>query len=192
MTEKPPKDLNPPSSSDPGPPISGADPWPLFPETEVSVPAPSGVPPASVGFFRRSMAFFMDLVLVAWITGGFTVIGLWGREVALGGGLSGILWADLDQWGSFHTASRILVFLAYFTFFSSCGGQTPGKMVYRFRVVMKNGEELPWVKSLIRTLAYSLGFLSLGLGFLAAAVLPSGRALHDFISGTRVEKNPSN
>ncbi|HSG06648.1 MAG TPA: RDD family protein, partial [Nitrospiria bacterium] len=82
-------------------------------------------------------------------------------------------------------------FLGYFTFFGVFGGQTPGKMYFRFQVVMKNGAGVPVLKALIRTLGYFLGFLSLGLGFLAAAVTPSGRALHDFLAGTRVEKRPS-
>ena len=79
-----------------------------------------------------------------------------------------------------------LVGLAYKTIFISQGGQTPGKMAAGIKVVnASTGEPVGVGRALGRAAAEHLSALTLGLGYLAAA-LADKRALHDYIAGTRV------
>jgi len=66
-------------------------------------------------------------------------------------------------------------------------GQTIGMMISGIRIVKNDGSPLGLFAVLFRqTLGYLLTLATFGLGFLLAAVNTSGRALHDFLSGTTV------
>ncbi len=66
-------------------------------------------------------------------------------------------------------------------------GQSIGKMVTGITILRTDGTHPVIRNILLRNLAgYSITLLTLGLGFLIAAVNNSGRALHDFIGGTVV------
>jgi uncharacterized RDD family membrane protein YckC len=66
-------------------------------------------------------------------------------------------------------------------------GQTVGKWTTGLRIERTDGQ-LPGVpRILLRNfVGYPLSLLLFGLGFLLAAINPSGRALHDLIAGTVV------
>ncbi len=78
-----------------------------------------------------------------------------------------------------------LVGAAYKTIFVSQGGQTPGKMAAGIKVVTVAGGQVGIGRALARALSEYLSAVTLGLGYLAAA-FSDKRALHDYISGTRV------
>lgn len=78
-----------------------------------------------------------------------------------------------------------LVGAAYKTIFVSQGGQTPGKMAAGIKVVTVAGGPVGVGRALGRALAEYLSAVTLGLGYLIAA-FSDKRALHDYISGTRV------
>jgi uncharacterized RDD family membrane protein YckC len=66
-------------------------------------------------------------------------------------------------------------------------GQSIGKMLVGIRIVRRDGTRAHAVQILLRNiLGYLLTVATLGLGFLIAAVNPTGRALHDYIGGTIV------
>lgn len=86
---------------------------------------------------------------------------------------------------------RTVWFLACVIGFCNCvllpqfGGQSIGKMLTGIRIVSTNLGELSRVRLIIRqTIGYLVTIGTLGIGFLIAAVLPSGRTLHDVLSGT--------
>ncbi len=71
-------------------------------------------------------------------------------------------------------------------------GQTLGKWATGLRIERIDGEELGIGRALVRHfVGYPLSFLILGLGFLIAALTPSGRGLHDMIAGTIVVREGS-
>ena len=66
-------------------------------------------------------------------------------------------------------------------------GRSIGKWATGLRVERNNGEEVGLGRICLRHfLGYPLSFLTLGFGFLLAAMTPRGRALHDFIADTIV------
>lgn len=141
------------------------------------------------GFWLRGFAFAVDLILLQILFFGLTLMGHAGME-------AGLRMVQLD--GPSNDLVRfiknlfwttwILSMGGYFTYFHVCGGQTPGKMFFKIRVVNRDHHPLNWQASLLRTLGYLLsGPLLMGLGFLLIVLHPSKKALHDLISGTWVE-----
>ncbi len=66
-------------------------------------------------------------------------------------------------------------------------GRSIGKWATGLRVERNNGEEVGLGRICLRHfVGYPLSFLTLGFGFLLAAITSSGRALHDFIADTIV------
>ena len=71
-------------------------------------------------------------------------------------------------------------------------GQTLGKWATGLRIERFNGQGFGIGRALVRHfVGYPLSFLILGLGFLIAALTPSGRGLHDLIAGTIVVREGS-
>ncbi|HET6466606.1 MAG TPA: RDD family protein [Nitrospiria bacterium] len=170
------------------------NPWPLFPEQPIKEPTAAELEAVSVkdkaGFWRRTAAFFIDFILLQWITMLFLWLGAVAEDLAMAQSLNfpGGLSESLMDWAELHTRIWSLLFLVYFSFFTWYGGQTPGKMALGIRVVTTNGQPISWLRALGRTLCYNLDVLSFGFGFLLAAVPPAKRALHDMIAGTVVVK----
>jgi uncharacterized RDD family membrane protein YckC len=66
-------------------------------------------------------------------------------------------------------------------------GRSIGKWATGLRVERNNGEEVGLGRIFVRHfVGYPLSFLTLGFGFLIAAITSRGRALHDFIADTIV------
>jgi uncharacterized RDD family membrane protein YckC len=66
-------------------------------------------------------------------------------------------------------------------------GLTAGKWAAGLRILRDDGSEIGIGRAFLRHfIGYPLSFITLGLGFLAAAVTPRGRGLHDLIAGTIV------
>lgn len=70
-------------------------------------------------------------------------------------------------------------------------GRTLGQALLRVRVVRENGGRMGVLRSFIRTAAFSLSVLPLGMGFLIAAFDPRGRTLHDLVAGTVAVRAPA-
>ena len=81
----------------------------------------------------------------------------------------------------------LLLILTNFVIFPSINGQSIGKMLTGLRIVKINGNAPSFGAILIRHLiGYPLSFLSFGVGFLLPVLNETGRALHDFLTGTVV------
>jgi uncharacterized RDD family membrane protein YckC len=71
--------------------------------------------------------------------------------------------------------------------FPALSGQTLGMMMCRLKIVRTDGGEPTIGRVVLRnTVGFLLTALTLGFGFILAAFTPSGRALHDYLSGTIV------
>jgi uncharacterized RDD family membrane protein YckC len=82
--------------------------------------------------------------------------------------------------------------VAYFAFFWSADGQTPGDRVMRIRVLRDGtGEPLHAVRALLRVFALVLSALPLCAGFLLILVDNRRRALHDRLVGSIVVYTPA-
>lgn len=145
---------------------------------------------ATYGSFGiRLLAYLVDQILLT-----VGMLGLSGAillGVGLGGGFSQMdpqtLEVYLVRWFTFSGA---FANLAYFAFFWGWCGQTPGKMLFRLRVIRPDGRPLTYSRALLRYLGYTLSFLPFGLGFLWILVDPRRRGLHDWVADTVVIREP--
>lgn len=65
-------------------------------------------------------------------------------------------------------------------------GRTPGKGLVGLRVVSSDGTAITARRAFVRTLAFPLSALALGLGFLGIVIGRQHRAFHDVVAGTAV------
>ena len=81
----------------------------------------------------------------------------------------------------------IIVWIINFIALPLFRGQTLGKMLAGITILKRDGTPVRLGSIILRNvLGYLLTIITLGIGFLIAAVTPSGRALHDYIGGTIV------
>ena len=84
-----------------------------------------------------------------------------------------------------------LIGLGFWPFFYFAGSwalaaKTPGQAVLGLRVVQRDGGEITVRHAVVRTLAFPLSFLLLGLGFIGLVIGKERRGLHDVIAHTTV------
>ncbi len=78
----------------------------------------------------------------------------------------------------------------YFTALWWWRGQTVGMMAVRIAVTDRMGNHVPFWRALLRTCAWPLSLLPLGIGLVMIALDRESRALHDMIAGTAVVELP--
>ena len=79
------------------------------------------------------------------------------------------------------------VFILNFVLLPLLTGKSVGKMLTGLTILRNDGSDVDLWHLLLRiTIGFLLTVLTLGLGFLFAAVNSSGRSLHDFVAGTIV------
>lgn len=88
-------------------------------------------------------------------------------------------------------AFLLFVKLAYFSAFTSIGGQTIGKMAVRIKVVAEGAGPLGVGCALRRSVAGLVSLVPLGAGLLPAVFGAERRAFHDRVAGTRVVALPT-
>jgi uncharacterized RDD family membrane protein YckC len=101
--------------------------------------------------------------------------------LALAGGL-GTQWINATLAG----AGWFLAAGAYFVFFWSGTGQTPGMRIMRVRVVTSGGASPSVLRSIVRFVGLILAIIPLLAGFLPVLFDNRRRALQDFLAGTVV------
>src|SRR4051812_4012759 len=81
----------------------------------------------------------------------------------------------------------ILIGISNIIIFPALSGQSLGMMMCGLVIVRSDGSRPSIGRIIIRnTLGYLATLVTAGFGFLLAAFTPSGRALHDYLSGTIV------
>ena len=135
--------------------------------------------PRAAGFWIRTVALAIDLVVFVLVQGSF------GKLATL------LLGPGRDPDGPPHPAAVLFTLLftaAYATVLHAFAGQTIGKSLVGVRVVATDGAPLTVGQALLRYLAYYISLIPLGFGFVVAGLRRDKRALHDLIAGSRVER----
>lgn len=136
------------------------------------------------GLVTRSIAFAIDAALIdlaalgvgaaAALVFSILPVGHDTRTVAIAlGGVAFVLWG-----------------IAYFTWFWTTTGQTPGNRAMRIRVVRAGGDPLRPRHALVRLAGMVIG-LPLFAGYVPILVTERRRALHDAMAGTVVVESAS-
>lgn len=132
------------------------------------------------GFASRFVAFAVDQGVI---------IGVFALALAVIDFAASVLTGESIHWNR----SDVWVVVAfvgwqflYFAYSWAASGKTAGMAVFGVRVVRPDGTFVSGRQAVVRTLAFPLSFLLLGLGFLGIVVGDKRRALHDVIAGTAV------
>jgi uncharacterized RDD family membrane protein YckC len=151
--------------------------------------APPSAPPAVIreslqgkdaGFASRFTAFAVDLgvslgvFLLALAAVSFAARVLTGQDIS---------WNKGDTWVVIAYAAWAFL---YFACSWAASGRTAGMALLGVRVVTDDGTDAGGRRAVVRTLAFPLSFLFLGLGFAGIVLGGRRRALHDVIAGTAV------
>jgi uncharacterized RDD family membrane protein YckC len=162
----------------------------------VAMPSPSFSPAATealgetkgparspiAGFPRRVLAYLIDLFILQCLDLFLFLAGWLAAALAL---RYDSLEAISPSFTNLFIPTALVLYIVYFTFFHAYGGQTPGKILVRIKVIGKDGGPLPLFWSFIRTLGYSLSSIFFA-GFLLALFEKRGRALHDVLARSEV------
>jgi len=132
------------------------------------------------GFASRFIAFLVDCVVSIGVFLVTLSAASFAASVLTG---SSIHWSRENTW-------VVVAFLAwefvYYAFYWTGTGKTPGMLLLGVEVVGQEGSRAGTKRGLLRTLAFPLSFLLLGLGFLGILLGRDRRALHDVIADTAV------
>ena len=161
--------------SQPVPP--GGSPQPYLP---LSTEETENLRGQHAGFASRFIAFIVDCVVSI---GAFMLVlsaASYAASVLTG---STIHWSRANTW-------VVVAFFAweffYYAYFWTASGKTPGMVLLGVQVVGQDGSRAGTRRGLVRTLAFPLSFILLGLGFLGILLGRDRRALHDVIADTAV------
>ena len=134
---------------------------PVQPGTALSqIDSATAVTFSRVGFWWRTLATIIDIILVSLIT---SIL-----EIAI----------------------PLVPFFVYFIVFWGWKGSTLGGMALGLRVQKISGEPMDWSTSFIRSFSSIVSFLPLCLGFFWAGWDPDNQSWHDKIAGTTVVRVP--
>jgi uncharacterized RDD family membrane protein YckC len=136
------------------------------------------VQPREAGFATRGFALALDAALVNLLfLAGAALVAL---VASLAGGIP--TWVEAILSG----AGLAVAVTAYFVFFWSVSGATPGMALVQLRVVGAGGAPIGPGRALLRLAGLVLSIVILFLGFLPALVSDRRRALQDYLAGTVV------
>jgi uncharacterized RDD family membrane protein YckC len=142
------------------------------------------------GFWRRTMAFLTDTVIIMFILLIILFVGmlaLWsGSSSPYGELVSEELLDTLIGFMISYSFVAVLIHMLYFTYFHGTCGQTPGKMIFGLQVVQTTGEEMTLGLAFLRWIGYIISKIFLYLGFIWVAFDLRKQGWHDKIAGTVV------
>jgi uncharacterized RDD family membrane protein YckC len=167
---------------EPAPPGSGQPEH--APGADHAAPVPLGIPQHLrghyAGFASRLFAFLVDSVIS---------IGIFELILFAASFAASVLTGSSIHWNRGNTWVVIAFFVwefLYFAYFWTGSGKTFGMVLLGIQVVGQDGSSVGGRRGLVRTLAFPLSFILLGLGFLGILLDRDRRALHDLIAGTAV------
>ena len=132
------------------------------------------------GFASRFIAFVFDCVVS---------IGVFMLTLAAASFAASVLTGSSIHWSRANTWVVVAFFAWEFFYFALAwtgGGKTPGMWLVGVQVVGQDGSRAGTKRGLVRTLAFPLSFILLGLGFVSILFEHDRRALHDLIADTAV------
>ena len=132
------------------------------------------------GFASRFIAFVFDCVVS---------IGVFMLALAAASFAASVLTGQSIHW-SRQNLWVVIAFFAweffYYAYSWTASGRTPGMWLLGVQVVGQDGSRAGTRRGLVRTLAFPLSFILLGLGFISILFKHDRRALHDLIADTAV------
>ncbi len=134
--------------------------------------SPAGRGPLYVGFWKRGQALLIDGFLLSIATALLDRVGN--------------AFSNVPAWVWMFTVISWAVTPAYYIWFFSTSGQTPGKKQAGIKVVSIDGTPLNWRKGVLRAVGYVLSDFSFFLGYLWSIWDEDKQAWHDKLAGTRV------
>jgi uncharacterized RDD family membrane protein YckC len=163
-------------------------PVPLGDSPQPHVPPGTGDTPGTeenlrglpAGFASRFIAFIFDCVVS---------IGIFMLVLSAASFAASVLTGSSIHWSRENTWVVIAFFaweFFYYAYFWTASGKTPGMVLLGVQVIGEDGTETGTRRGLIRTLAFPLSFILLGLGFISILFRRDRRALHDLIADTAV------
>ena len=132
------------------------------------------------GFASRFIAFVFDCVVS---------IGVFMLTLAAASFAASVLTGSSIHWSRANTWVVVAFFaweFFYFAFAWTGTGKTPGMWLIGIQVIGQDGRRAGTKRGLVRTLAFPLSFILLGLGFISILFEHDRRALHDLIADTAV------
>jgi uncharacterized RDD family membrane protein YckC len=136
------------------------------------------------GFWIRFVAYFIDGVILSILRYIVTIpLGLepfWNPRR-----MSGF---EFSTYFGIAPAISLAIGLAYYIYFWTQHGATPGKMIFGLKVVRPDGGPISTGQAVGRYFAYILDSIIIFIGFMMAGWDDQKRALHDRLCDTRVVK----
>jgi uncharacterized RDD family membrane protein YckC len=132
------------------------------------------------GSVSRFLGYAIDLGVIS---------GLFGLALAAVSFVIGLIAGHTFSWDRRALPVAIAYggwWFVYFAYSWAASGKTFGMAVLGVQVVSREGKAAGPRRAIVRTLAFPLSFLLLGLGFAGILVGRERRALHDVIAGTAV------
>jgi uncharacterized RDD family membrane protein YckC len=155
----------------------GGSPQPYVP---LSVGEAENLRGQHAGFASRFIAFIFDCVVS---------IGVFMLVLSAASFAASVLTGSSIHWSRANTWVVVAFFVwefFYYAYFWTASGKTPGMVLLGVQVVGEDGSRVGTRRGLVRTFAFPLSFLLLGLGFLGILLGRDRRALHDVIADTAV------
>ena len=131
-------------------------------------------------FFRRLLALFYDLLLIAGILLSFTLL----IVIINGGAISSFLGGNLILLSYF-----LISFIFYVYFWRFNDGQTLGMQAWKIKLVADDNQAIS-IKSMLQRLVLGLLFGSIaGLNFFVILFRSDKKSLNDIFSKTRIVRS---
>ncbi|MDA9704696.1 RDD family protein [SAR86 cluster bacterium] len=131
-------------------------------------------------FFRRLLALFYDLLLIAGILLSFTLL----IVIINGGAISSFLGSNLMLLSYF-----LISFIFYVYFWRFNDGQTLGMQAWKIKLVADDNQAIS-IKSMLQRLVLGLFFGSIaGLNFFVILFRSDKRSLNDIYSKTKIVRS---
>jgi uncharacterized RDD family membrane protein YckC len=149
-----------------------------------TTPVPAAARLSFQGHFAGAVSRFL-----AYVTDVAVGTAVYTLAVAGLGFVVSVITSKSVSWNRANIVVEILYFAWMFLYFAyswAASGKTLGMAALGVKVVSADGADASARQAVIRTLAFPLSFLLLGLGFLGIVVQRDRRALHDLIAGTAV------
>ncbi|MBM4271330.1 MAG: RDD family protein [Deltaproteobacteria bacterium] len=142
------------------------------------------------GFWRRLMAFFVDKIILFFISlfvlfGGFMSLRFGFPSLGSGFAMERFVQISFAFFSAYYL-TMLLVGMLYFTYFHGTTGQTPGKIIFGLRVVQATGEKMTLGVGFLRWVGYIVSTAVFFIGFAWIAIDGKKRGWHDRIAGTVV------
>ena len=132
------------------------------------------------GFASRFIAFIVDCAVS---------IGVFMLVLGAASFAASVLTGSSIHWSRENTWVVVAFFaweFLYYAYFWTASGKTLGMVLLGVHVVGQDGSSVGTRRGLLRTLAFPLSFLLLGMGFLGILLGSDRRAMHDVIADNAV------